>query len=73
LRDGKWSESIAVGSELFVMMTKEKLGIKAKEREVVGQDGSHVLREYPDPYDSILRHENDVLRPENAYFWDHNL
>jgi putative transposase len=73
LRDGKWSESIAVGSESFVMMTKEKLGIKAKGREVVGEDGSYALRESPAPYNSILGYENDVLRPENAYFWDHNL
>jgi putative transposase len=70
---GKWSESIAMGSESFVMMTKEKLGIKAKGREVVGEDGSYALRESPAPYNSILGHENDVLRPENAYFWDHNL
>jgi len=73
LRDGKWSESIAVGSESFVMMTKEKLGIKAKGREVVAEDGSYVLRESRAPYSTILGHENDVLRPENAYFWDHNL
>ena len=73
VRDGKWSESIAVGSESFVMMTKEKLGIKAKGREVVGEEGSYVLREPPAPYSSILGYENDVLRPENAYFWDHNL
>ena len=72
LRDDKWSESIAVGSESFVMMTKEKLGIKAKGREVVGEDGSYVLRESPAPYSGILGHENDVLRPENAFFWDHN-
>ena len=72
LRDGRWSESIAVGSESFVMMTKEKLGIKAKGREVVGEDGSYVLRESPGPYNSILGYENDVLRAENAYFWDHN-
>ena len=73
LRDGKWSESIAVGSESFVMMTKEKLGIKAKGREVVGEDGSYVLRESPAPYNGILGHENDALRPENAYFWNHNV
>ena len=62
-----------VGSESFVMMTKEKLGIKAKGREVVGEDGSYVLRESPSPYNSILGHENDVPRPQNAYFWDHKL
>jgi putative transposase len=71
-RDGKWSESIAVGSESFVMMTKEKLGIKAKGREVVGEDGSYVLQESPAPYNSILGYENDALRPENGYFWEHN-
>ncbi|MCK7504601.1 MAG: hypothetical protein MZV70_11280 [Desulfobacterales bacterium] len=54
LREGKWSESIAVGSESFVMMTKEKLGIKAKGREVVGEDGSYALRECPVPYKTIL-------------------
>jgi hypothetical protein len=53
-----------VGSESFVMMTKEKLGIKAKGREVVGDDGSYALRESPAPYNSILGYENDVLRPE---------
>lgn len=73
LRDGKWSESIAVGSESFIMMTKEKLGIKAKGRAVVGEEGSYVLREPAAPYDGIFGHENDALRPENAYFWDLNL
>jgi len=73
LRDRKWSESIAVGSESFVIMTEEKLGIKAKEREVAGEDGSYALRESPAPYNSILGYENDILRPENAYFWEDNL
>jgi hypothetical protein len=73
LREGKWSESVAVGSESFVTTTKEKLGIKAKAREVVGEVGSYVLRESPAPYKSVLGHENDALRPENAYFWDLNL
>lgn len=57
------AQSIAVGSESFVMMTREKLGIKAKGREVLGGDGSYVLRESPAPYNSILGYENDVLRP----------
>ncbi len=34
-RDGKWTESVAVGSEAFVTATKEKLGLKAKGRQVV--------------------------------------
>ena len=70
LRDGKWSESIAVGSESFVTMTKEKLGIKAKGREVVGEDGSYVLQEPPAPYNSIFGLENRVLRAQNEHFWE---
>jgi len=38
-REGKWTESIAVGSESFVNSTKEKLGIKAQGREVIEADG----------------------------------
>jgi len=73
LRDGKWSESIEVGSESFVTMTKEKLGSKAKGREVIGEDGGSVLQESPSPYNSILGHKNDLLSPENCFSWEDNL
>jgi hypothetical protein len=55
------------------MVPWSRVGIKAKAREVGGEEGSYVLRESPAPYNSILGHENDALRPENDYFWDHNL
>ena len=61
---------MAVGSEAFVTMTKEKLGNKAKGREVVGGDGMNVLWESPAPYDGILGHENATLRLQNEYFWE---
>jgi len=67
VRDGKWTESVAVGSEAFVAATKEKLGFKARGREVIGVDGSYELRE-PAPYTGLLGHENAVLRPQNVYF-----
>jgi hypothetical protein len=69
-RDRKWTESVAVGSELFVTVTKEKLGVKGKGREVIGGDGSYELRESPAPYSGILGHENEGLRLKNTYFWD---
>jgi hypothetical protein len=56
-----------VGSESFVAATKEKLGLKAKGRKMVGGDGSYKLRESPAPYKGILGHENEVLRPQNEY------
>lgn len=72
-RDDRWSESIAVGSESFVTMTKEKLGFKARGRDVIGGHGSYVLQEPPGSYQGILGHENDDLSHENAFFWDDNL
>ena len=71
-RDGKWTESVAVGSAPFVTATKEKLGVKGIEREVIGVDGSYELRESPAPYKGILAHENEGLRLENSYFRDDN-
>lgn len=68
-REGKWTESIAVGSEAFVVATQAKLGIKGQSREVIGSDGSYALRESLSPYSSILGHENDGLRLQNGYFW----
>ena len=68
-RDGKWTESIAVGSESFVIATKEALGTKGEGRAVIGGDGSFELRESPAAYRVILGHENGALRPENEYFW----
>lgn len=49
-RDGKWTESVAVGSASFVNETKEKLGNAGKGREGIGADGSYELRETPAPY-----------------------
>jgi putative transposase len=71
-RDDKWTESVAVGSEAFVTATKEKLGFKAKGREVIAGEGSHQLKESPAPYTGILAHENAVLRPQNEFFWENN-
>jgi putative transposase len=72
-RDEKWTESVAVGSEAFVTATKEKLGFKAKGREVLGGAGSYELRESPAFYRGLLGYENGGLRLENAYFWDESL
>ncbi len=58
------------GSEVFVKATKERLGFKAKGREVIGGDGSYELRESPAPYKGIFGHENVNLRHQNAYLWE---
>lgn len=71
-RDGKWTESVAVGSAPFVTATKEKLEVKGIGREVISGGGSYELREPPASYKGILAHENEGLRLENSYFWDDN-
>jgi REP element-mobilizing transposase RayT len=69
-RDGRWSESIAVGSKAFVRDTKERLGIKAVGREVIGDGGSYELRESEVSYGANFSPENGHLRQENAFFLD---
>jgi putative transposase len=69
-RHEKWTDSVAVGSEAFVTATKEKLGFKAKGREVIGGNGSYELREPRAAYKGVFGHKNGDLRPENTYFWD---
>ena len=71
-RNSKWTESIAVGSELFVNSTKEKFGIKAKGLEVVGTDGNYELREEVASYKPFFGQEKAALSRGNAFFWDDN-
>jgi hypothetical protein len=69
-RDEKWTESVAVGTERFVTAIKERLGIKVKGREVIGENGSYELREPRVPYGGTFTPQNDLLRLQNTYFWD---
>ena len=69
-RDGKWTESIAVGSESFVTETKELLGFNVRGRAVTERDGAFELRETVFPYNGILGYENAVLRSQNGYPWE---
>ena len=71
-RDSKWSESIAVGDESFVMETKYKMGAKAIGRKAFGKDVEFQLREPLKPYNSFFKAEKDALRHENSYFWTIN-
>jgi putative transposase len=70
VREGKWTESIAVGSELFVTATKERLGFKAKGRRVVGEGKSFELRESLEPYKTVFDQGKGDLRQENEHFWE---
>src|ERR1043165_4645038 len=45
VREGNWSEAIAVGNLNFVEQVKSELGSKAAHREVTQLEGNGVLRE----------------------------
>jgi putative transposase len=70
-RESRWTESIAIGTEGFVRATQEKLGIKAKGRQILGSNGSCQLREAQGAYKAYNGNfdlENSDLRSENTYF-----
>ncbi|MBI5967893.1 MAG: transposase [Deltaproteobacteria bacterium] len=69
-RQPRWAESIAIGSEGFVRDTKERLGARAKWREIVRANGSYELRDPPTAYGAEFGLENAGLRQENAFYWD---
>jgi hypothetical protein len=69
-REGRWTESIAVGNEGFIRDVKEKLGLKAMWREIAGANGSYELREPTVAYDLVFDAQNGDLRQKNAFFWD---
>jgi hypothetical protein len=70
VRETKWSESIAVGSKGFVEATKDRLGIKAKGRRVLEEDGSYEVREPAAAYGRDFGPKNGFLRPQNSYSWN---
>ena len=69
VRDEKWTRSIAVGSEEFVVEMQEKLGVKVRKRSKHEAAGVYELREPDSAYGRNLAHENEALRSENERFW----
>jgi len=53
-RDGKWTETIAVGSKGYVDSIKEKLGALFLRRKVEGKDCQYELQESPGSYDIVM-------------------
>jgi len=66
----RYTESTAVGSQAFARETKERLGIRAIGREVIGDNGSYELREPEAPYEANFNPKNRDLRQEKTFYWD---
>jgi len=55
--------------EESVATTREKLGSRAKGRQVLRQNGSYELREGAGSHEYSFEPKNGGLRVENTYFW----
>ena len=70
VRESKWVQSVAVGSEEFVEMTKERLGFQVKGRRVSRSDEDYQLREQQVAYSAHFVLENALLSDDNTYYWN---
>ena len=67
-RDSSWTESIAAGDQGFVEAVKEKLGMRAKTREVVRQSEGFVLKETTTSYMASFDGKKSLLRENNRVY-----
>lgn len=66
-RDSKWTESIAVGGKDYVEGIMERLGGKAKGRDIEGEAGLFALREGGRAYLRVFKGEIEDLGPKNGH------
>ena len=71
-RQTQWTQSIAVGSKSFIETIKVKLGILAKGRKILENDGEFQLREDMGTYIANSDNKNGDIGDQNAYYWDMN-
>jgi putative transposase len=69
-RDEAWSRSLAVGSEEFVLKSREMLGTRGRSRTVVETEGSFILREFQEIYGGNFNPEKRAIALENSCLWD---
>ena len=72
-RQIQWTESIAVGSKGFIETIKDKLGILAKGRKILENDGGFHLKEDMGTYITNSDIKKDNIVSKNTYYWDINL
>jgi putative transposase len=66
-RNPIWTESVAVGSDRFVNQVRERLGVRAKGRDVLSDSGDvFMLRDPVKPYLRIFGGENEDLGPRKG-------
>ena len=71
-RKGYWTDNLAVGSSNYVYRVKEAMGIKARKRQIVGEELGYAVQEPLESYNSVFETEMAGLSPQNSVFWDEN-
>ena len=71
-RDGKWTESIAVGSEPFIQNVKVLMGGMALGRKVLETGESFQLKEDQYPYIDHFGAKKAEIDAQNTYIWNRN-
>ena len=68
-REGRWSESLAVGSQNFVERVKKELGVRAKARGIKNDGGHFTVKETRASYNTDFTLKMGALSDENTYNW----
>jgi putative transposase len=68
LRQDEWTDSIAVGSRIFIEKVKVLLGFRAKGRGVIEGDRGYQLREESVPYNAIFEPKKGDIVSQNTHF-----
>ncbi len=73
VRQSKWTDSIAVGSENYIELVKEKLGLAASKKQISNDGKTVVIREPGSAYNVHFNVEMSPLSMENSVFFDESL
>lgn len=60
-RESCWTESIAVGSKMFIDEIKVKLGHKSQDRDILQAESKYTLREPTAPYNTVFEPQKELL------------
>ena len=72
-RDGKWTESIAVGSEPFIQNLKVLMGGMAVGRKVLETGESFQLKEVQYPSNVHFGVKKSDIGAQNTYVWNQSI
>lgn len=65
-RDASWSESIAVGSEMFVDKINSSLAIKTRSRRIIERDDKFIIHDNHASYTSLFAAKKGTIRKKNT-------